>query len=147
MNNQEMFSDRIFCEYLNQRELKLDEDALESSNTLKFEITEGDYNIEEIMITEKTKAKDYPSFSFDLDNDLYQDITSGEKDLYLKLTFDDDTSDKEATIHIQEYSFDFNTDALSYERKITTYVDDGANTITIEPLESFQITNLKVYVK
>ena len=147
MNNQEMFSDRIFCEYLNQRELKLDEDALESSNTLKFEITEGDYNIEEIMITEKTKAKDYPSFSFDLDNDLYQDITSGEKDLYLKLTFDDDTSDKEATIHIQEYSFDFNTDALSYERKITTYVDDGANTITIEPLESFQITNLKVYVE
>jgi len=146
MNNREMFSDRIFCEYLNKRELSLDEDYIATSNTLKFEITEGDYNIEEIQITEKTRAQDYPSFSFDLDNDLYQEIASGEKDIYLKLTFDDDTSDKEATIYVQDYSFDFNTDASSYERKISTYVDDGANTITIEPLESFKITNLKVYV-
>src|SRR3989339_941314 len=144
MNNREMFSDRIFCEYLNKRELSLDEDYIATSNTLKFEITEGDYNIEEIQITEKTRAQDYPSFSFDLDNDLYQEIASGEKDIYLKLTFDDDTSDKEATIYVQDYSFDFNTDASSYERKISTYVDDGANTITIEPLESFKITNLKV---
>ena len=146
MNNREMFSDRIFCEYLNKRELSLDEDYIATSNTLKFEITEGDYNIEEIQITEKTRAQDYPSFSFDLDNDLYQEIASGEKDIYLKLTFDDDTSDKEATIYVQDYSFDFNTDASSYERKISTYVDDGANTITIESLESFKITNLKVYV-
>ena len=146
MNNREMFSDRIFCEYLNKRELSLEEDYIAISNTLKFEITEGDYNIEEIQITEKTRAQDYPSFSFDLDNDLYQEIASGEKDIYLKLTFDDDTSDKEATIYVQDYSFDFNTDASSYERKISTYVDDGANTITIEPLESFKITNLKVYV-
>ena len=146
MNNREMFSDRIFCEYLNKRELSLEEDYIATSNTLKFEITEGDYNIEEIQITEKTRAQDYPSFSFDLDNDLYQEIASGEKDIYLKLTFDDDTSDKEATIYVQDYSFDFNTDASSYERKISTYVDDGANTITIEPLESFKITNLKVYV-
>ena len=146
MNNREMFSDRIFCEYLNKRELSLDEDYIATSNTLKFEITEGDYNIEEIQITEKTRAQDYPSFSFDLDNDLYQEIASGEKDIYLKLTFDYDTSDKEATIYVQDYSFDFNTDASSYERKISTYVDDGANTITIEPLESFKITNLKVYV-
>ena len=144
MNNREMFSDRIFCEYLNKRELSLEEDYIAISNTLKFEITEGDYNIEEIQITEKTRAQDYPSFSFDLDNDLYQEIASGEKDIYLKLTFDDDTSDKEATIYVQDYSFDFNTDASSYERKISTYVDDGANTITIEPLESFKITNLKV---
>lgn len=146
MNNREMFSDRIFCEYLNKRELSLEEDYIAISNTLKFEITEGDYNIEEIQITEKTRAQDYPSFSFDLDNDLYQEIASGEKDIYLKLTFDDDTSDKEATIYVQDYSFDFNTDASSYERKISTYVDDGANTITIESLESFKITNLKVYV-
>ncbi len=147
MNNREMFSDKVFCEYLTQRELSLDEDYLSESNTLKFEITEGDYNIEEISISEKTSAKDYPSFSFDLDNDLYQEISSGSKDIYLKLTFGDDTSDKESTIYVQEYSFDINTDASGYERKITAYVDDGANTITIEPLETFEITNLKVYVE
>ncbi|MBS3162351.1 hypothetical protein J4467_00320 [Candidatus Woesearchaeota archaeon] len=146
LNNREVFSDTIFCEYLNKRELLLDDNYLATSNTLKFEITKGDYNLEEIQITEKTRAQDYPSFSFDLDNDMYQEIASGDKDIYLKLTFDDDTTDKEATVYVQDYSFDFNTDAMSYERKISSYVDDGANTITIEPLESFKISNLKVYV-
>ena len=146
LNSREVFSDQIFCDYLNERELSLDEDYLGTSNSLSFEITEGDYNIEEVVVEVTTKSKEFPSFSFDIDSDLYEEVSSGEKDVYLKLSFSDDTSDKEASILVQEHSFSINTESDEYEKKISSYVDNGANTVTIEPETNFEIDNLKVYV-
>src|SRR3989344_869084 len=137
----------ILTIYLNERELSLDEDYLQTSNTLKFEVTEGDYNIEELDVSIKSKKKDYPSFTFDLDSDLYNEIIAGEKDVYLKMSFADAISEKSGSILVQEYSFNFDTESDSYEKKISTYIDDGANTITLEPTADFEIDNLKVYVK
>ena len=147
LNSQEVFSDQIFCEYLNERELSLDTDYLKTSNSLKFEITKGDYNIEEGEVAIKTRTRDYPSFTFDIDSDLYNEISSGSKDVYLKMTFDDANDQKQGTILIQEYSFSFNTEDNTYEKKITDYIDDGANTITLEPSTDFTVDNLKVYVE
>ena len=147
LNSREVFSDQIFCEYLNERELSLDTDYLKTTNTLKFEITDGDYNIEEAEVAIKSKTKDYPSFTFDIDSDLYDQINSGTKDLYLKMTFDDASSEKQGTVLIQEYSFSFNTEDDSYEKKISNYIDDGSNTITLQPTTDFTIDNLKVYVE
>lgn len=147
LNSHEVFSDQVFCNYLNQRELSLDTDYLKTSNSLTFDITEGDYNIEEAQVEIKSKTKDYPSFSFDIDSDLYSEISSGQKDVYLQMTFDDSSSQKEGTILVQQYSFDFNTEDGSYEKKISSYVDDGSNTITLEPASDFTIDNLKVYIE
>ncbi len=147
LNSREVFSDKIFCSYLNERELALDEDYLQTSNTLKFEINDGDYNIEELEVAVKSKSRDYPSFSFDVESDLYQEISSGEKNLYLKMSFSDAESEKSGTVLVQEYSFNFDTESDSYEKKISSYVDDGANTITLQPTADFEIDNLKVYVK
>ena len=61
------------------------------------------------------------------------------------MSFGDDTTDKEATILINEYDFKINTEDGSYEKKITSMVDNGANTVTIEADTSFEIDNLKVY--
>ncbi|MBL7051618.1 MAG: hypothetical protein ISS01_00855 [Nanoarchaeota archaeon] len=145
LNNREVFSDQIFCDYLNERELGLDEDYLQNTNTLRFEVTEGDYNIEEIDVSVSSRSTEYPSYSFDIDSDLYEDILSGDKEVYLKLSFGDDTTDKEATILINEYDFKINTEDGSYEKKITSMIDNGANTVTLEADTSFEIDNLKVY--
>ncbi len=146
LNAYEVFSDRIFCQYLNERELSLDEDYLQTSNTLQFEITEGDYNVEEAEVAITSRTKDYPSFTFDIDSDIYEAISTGGKDVYLKMTFSDSTSDKSGTIFIQEYSFNFDTEDETYEKKITSYIDDGANSITLQASEDFEIDNLKIYV-
>ena len=146
LNSHEMFSDQVFCAYLNERELSLDTDYLRTSNTIHFEITQGDYNIEEAQIEITSKTKDYPSFSFEIDSDLYSQISSGSKDVYLKMTFDDSSSSKEGTILIQDYSFAFHTEDGDYEKKISSYVDDGANTITLQAGSDFTVDNLKVYV-
>ncbi len=147
LNSHEVFSDQIFCEYLNERELGLDEDYLRTSNTIKFEITQGDYNVEELSVEIKTKTSDYPSFTFNIDSDLYQEIYIGDKDVYLKMTFSDSDTLKEGTIYVQEYSFGLSTENGDYEKKISSYIDDGANTITLQATTDFEIDNLKVYVK
>lgn len=147
LNSREVFSDQIFCEYLTERELSLNPDYLQRTNTLKFEITEGDYNIEELQANIKTKTKTYPSFSFDIDNDLADAAASGEKAVLLKLTFDDDSTEKKGSIVVQDYSFSFKTSDSSYEKDISDYIDDGANTITIKPETTFTIDNVKVYEK
>ncbi len=147
MNDQELFSDMIFCKYLQERELVLDEDYLRTSNTLKFEINKGDYNIEEIEVVVKTKTRDYPTVSFDVDSDLYSQIISGEKEVYLKLSFGDDSSNKQGEVLVQEYSFSFDTYEGTYEKEISEYIENGVNTLTIEPENNMNIENLKVYVK
>lgn len=146
LNNREVFSDQIFCEYLDERKLELREDYLGSLNTLKFEVTEGDYNIEEATVALKTKNRDFPKFSFDIDPDLYEEILSGEKEVYLKLSFGDETLEKKSTVTVQEFSFGFDTESGSYEKKITAYLDEGVNTISVQPENNFEIDNLKVYV-
>ncbi len=113
LNSREVFSDQIFCEYLNERELSLTTSYIGSSNTLTFDITEGDYNIEEASV---------------------------------EISFADTTSDKEATVTVQEFSFNFDTESGSYEKDITAYVDNGANSLTVEPSTSFEVDNIKVYV-
>ena len=146
LNNREVFSDQIFCEYLNERELSLNEDYLGSTNTLTFEVSEGDYNIEEIDVEITSRSQDYPSFSFDVSSDLYESVSNGEKEVYFELTFADVSSQKAGTVIVQEYSFAFDTEDGSYEKEISAYVDNGANTITLQPDTSFAIDNLKVYV-
>ena len=130
---------------MNERELGLDVDYLQTTNTLRFDITEGDYNIEEVELEISKSSSKYPSYSFDIDSDTYEDITSGEKEVYLKLSFSDDTSEKIMTVRVQENGFGVNTEDDSYEKVITSLLDNGANTITLEPDATFEIENLKVY--
>jgi hypothetical protein len=145
LNNREAFSDRVFCEYLNERELGLNEDYLQSTNTLKFEISTGDYNIEEAQVELKTSSKTYPSYTFDVSSSLYDNIQSGEKEVFLKFTFSDETSDKISEVLVNEHEFSFDTEDGGYEKEITSMIDNGANTVTLQPETTFEIDNIKVY--
>lgn len=147
LNEKEIFGDEVFCEYLEKRELALDKDDLKTSNTLRFEIDKGDYNIDEIEVELSMKNKDYPSYSFEIDSDDYDDIASGEKEVYLSMDFGDDSSHKEATIYAQENSFKIDTYNNEYEKEISSYVDDGANIIKIQPSRTFDIQNLKIEIR
>jgi hypothetical protein len=145
LNNREVFADRVFCEYLTQRELALNDDYLQKTNTLRFEISEGDYNIEEVEIEVKTKSEDFPTFNFDVSTELYDLVESGEKEVIMKLSFSDETSEKAAEVLVQEFSFAFDTENNDYQKDISSMLDNGANSITIKPETSFEIDNIKVF--
>ncbi|MFH1972924.1 MAG: hypothetical protein ABIJ18_05615 [archaeon] len=144
LNGKEEFSDDLFCEYLDKRTLVLDDDQLETVNNLRFVIDNGDYNIDEIEIESLLDAKDYPTYSFEVDTDDYDDISSGDKEVILELAFGDSSSRKEATIFVQEHSFKIDTYDTDYSKDITSYIDNGANSIKIQPSNTFEVDNLKV---
>jgi len=147
LNGKEVFSDDLFCEYLDKRELVLDDDQLETVNNLRFTIDQGDYNIDEIEIESLLDAKDYPTYTFEVDTDDYDEISSGAKEVIFELAFGDSSSRKEATILVQEHSFNIDTYDTDYSKDITSYIDDGANVIKIKPSNSFEIDNLKVVLE
>jgi len=147
LNSKQVFNDQVFCEYLDERELALDVDDLSGYNTLTFEIDDGDYNIEEIEIEFETKGSNYPTYSFDIDSDLYDQIEAGEKEVYLELSFGDDSSEKKATIYVQDYNFAFDTNDDEYEKKISSYVDSGVNVVKIVPTRDIDVDVLKVYFR
>ena len=144
LNNREVFRDDVFCEYLEERRFVFDEEDLRTTNTLDFKIDKGDYNIEEIEVEMLMDTRDYPTYSFDVDSDDYDEIVSGEKEVFLEMNFGDDSSHKAAVILVQEESFNIDTYGMDYEKEISSYVDNGANTIKIEPSVTFDIDNLKV---
>ena len=145
LNNRQVFNDQVFCEYLDERELGLDISDLSSYNTLRFEIDDGDYNIEEIEIAFEMKNSAFPTYSFDIDSDLYDQIETGEKEVYLELSFGDDSSEKKASVYVQDYSFTFDTNDDEYQKKISSYVDSGVNVIKIVPTHDMEVEVLKVY--
>ena len=145
LNNRQVFNDNVFCEYLDGRELGLSISDLSSYNTLRFEIDDGDYNIEEIEIEFETKGSNYPTYSFDIDSDLYDQIETGEKEIYLELSFSDDSSEKKASVYVQDYSFTFDTNDDEYQKKISSYVDSGVNVIKVVPTRDIDVDVLKVY--
>lgn len=145
LNGREVFSDRVFCSYRTKRSLSLDPSSLSSTNTLLFEITEGDYHLDQLNVQLTRKERAYPSYQFELDEELYNSLALGEKDLVLKLSFADVAS-HETLVLINEYSFRVDTSATSYEKDISNFVSQGSNVITLQPENSFELDNLKVSV-
>jgi hypothetical protein len=143
LNSREIFGDRVFCEYLNERELSLDTDLLQTTNVLRFEITEGDYNIEQVEVEVDSKSENFPTYSFEVTSSLYDEVQAGTKDIFLILSFSDSTSDKKADVFVQEFAFAFDTQNDEYEKDISSYIDNGANTVTIKPKSTFEIDNIK----
>jgi hypothetical protein len=88
----------------------------------------------------------YPAFTFDVDPSLYDDVLDGQKDVYLKLTFGDDVSEKKGVIYVNEYSYEFDTSGSTTEKKISAYIKEGLNKVTLQGENTFDASNLKVYV-
>jgi len=147
LNNYNVFKDRVFCSYLEQRELTLNKNYFVGDiNTLRFTIDEGNFNIEEIEVELELQESSYPTYSFDIDTETYTEILSGEKEVNIAFSFEE-SGTKKASVSVQESEFSFDTSASSYTKVITSMIDNGANTIKIVPKADFKIKSLLVYVE
>ncbi|MEA3379207.1 MAG: hypothetical protein U9Q69_06275 [Nanoarchaeota archaeon] len=145
LNNDNLFNDDIFCNYLEKRTLPLPIESInkDGNNILIMEIDKGDINIDEIQVKSELSKSIYPTYIFDIGSDLWKKINDGTK-IFLKLNMEEDTR-KRAKIIIQENTFYLNSYSETYEKDITNLLDNGANVIQIIPQNNFKIVNLKVY--
>lgn len=146
LNNHEVFSDPVFCNYWDERELILDSQYLTTRNELRFIINKGDYNLDEVEIEIFLKDSDYPTFGFEIDDEIWDEILDGAE-IELQMTFENAENLKKGSIVVQEETFNFNTLAEEYNKEITSMVDNGYNLIKIQPENNFELVNLKVVVK
>jgi len=147
VNKKQVLDDSIFCEYPDRREIPIPKDAIRSgSNEVTFEIDKGDYNIDKATIEVHLSKSSYPSYVFDVNSALYSALTSEAKKLMIRFEFKSEGR-KKAAISIQGNEFSIDTYSGSYEKDITSMIDNGANYIKIIPKSDFEISNFKIYVK
>ena len=147
VNERMVYSDTIFCQYANKREIPLDASyfRINGANDVEFMIDKGDYNLDQVKITSTMKTKGYPKYTFEVGTDLWEDIVTGKKKAYIKFLFNE--GGKKANIRVQEDQFNIDTRSTIYTKDITSSLDNGANHVTIIPLNAFEIKSMKIFVE
>ena len=145
LNNRQVYRDLVFCQYQDEREIPLSKDlfSLTGTNTLMFEIDKGDYSIDPLKLIVELARSSYPTYSFEVDSDLWKRINDNDAKVMLRLNLGEGR--KKAVFLIQGETVSMDTSAAIYERDITSLVENGANSIKVMPDMNFDITSLKVY--
>jgi hypothetical protein len=138
LNNHLVFSKLIAC-MSEEYNIELDEEDFESGvNELRFSVTGGDYLISGIEITNEVEGRVYPSYTFYVRNEVYEDAA----DYYLMLEMFGNR--KRADIIVNDETIRLNTDTTFAEFDISRMVKKGNNFVEIRPDTDFSIDELKV---
>lgn len=144
LNNREIFSAIPECDdnYIQPISTSLLE---EGENYMTFQTTKGTYTIESIKISVAYKEEQGWRYSFYLDEDEYDSIVSGENDIELKIEFREN-DEKRGAFRINDHGdeFDLDEDEDYYDYDISRWVDEGSNTVVIEPDTRLNIDYLRI---
>lgn len=73
---------------------------------------------------------------------------SSDYDAYIVLWFVDDKERKSGNVYVNGHKFSFNTQKISYEKKISGFVEAGINSVKIEPdISSIEIRKLMIELR
>ncbi len=144
LNNREIFSAIPECNdhYVQPISTSLLE---EGENYMTFQTTKGTYTIESIEISVAYKEEQGWRYSFYLDEEEYDRIISGEDDIELKIEFRENY-EKRGAFRINDHGdeFDLDEDEDYYDYDISRWVDEGSNTLVIEPDTRLNIDYLRI---
>ena len=133
------------CESENRIDL-FQEDLRPGKNTLKWEISEGTYRLEQMNI--RTFVKPVTGFSdfFFIEEDVYDAIVEGKRDAIIEIQFVDDAKTKKARLNINGRMDILDQKEAKYFRDISPIVRDGNNFIEILPYADLEIISVEVRV-
>lgn len=144
LNNREIFSAIPECNdnYIQPISTSMLE---EGDNYMIFKTTKGTYTIEGISIALAYKDAQRWRYSFYLDKEEYDSIVSEENDVKLKIDFREN-NEKRGAFKINGHGdeFDLDEDEHYYEYDISRWVDEGSNTVIIEPDTRLNMGYLRV---
>lgn len=145
VNDQSIFSGLVRC--VNTRQtMDVDEDVLVTGkNTVRFLLEEGDFSFNEITIETESREAAFPTYSFIIDEDHVKDLAAGKK-LMLQMTFGDARMAKTARVFIGEKNFIMQTDASTFAKDVSSFVQEGTNFVRVVPSNTFDIVSLKLVV-
>ncbi|MBT3690837.1 hypothetical protein HOG16_01175 [Candidatus Woesearchaeota archaeon] len=138
LNNHLIFSKLVPC-MSEEHTIELDEEDFKSGvNELKFSVSGGDYLISDIEIRNEVEGRVYPSYSFYIRNNVYDEA----EDYYLNLEMFGDR--KRAEIIVNDDTIDLNTGNTFAQFDIGRMIRKGNNFVEVRPDSEFSIDELKI---
>lgn len=142
INNREIFSAMPECNDFYKQPIPIGL-LEEGDNFVIFKTTRGTYTITNIKTEIGYKEAERWRFHFDVDEDDFEDIEDGDKDIKLKIRFDDDENNR-ADFKINGHKDNFDEDDEYFEQDISRWIDEGSNTLVIEPKTEFDIDYIRI---
>jgi len=146
LNNHEIYSAVPDCNVANPSIQISPQYILSGENLLVFKTEKGNYLIDQISIKAKLKESTNPTYFFNIEEDVYNDIINNSTKINLTMEFVDDLEKKEAKIVINGYETGINQYERIYTKRINAYVRKGNNAVEIIPKTTLKILELKVFL-
>ncbi|MFC1768178.1 hypothetical protein ACFLZX_00300 [Nanoarchaeota archaeon] len=146
LNRRQLFSGIPDCGALNKIEFSpglIDR----GENTLEFTTTEGTYLIDSVMVKTELAEEVYPIYYFEVNETLFEEVDNRTREAYIRLRFVDDDEVKRLDLNINDHLTNVDQDEPDYERRITTWIEEGNNYVEIRPKTRLNIVDLKVVLE
>lgn len=146
LNNNRIFSSVPDCGMLRPLEVS-PHLLLSGENSLVFSTDKGAYLIDNIVVKSELKEMLYPTYYFEVNETVYDEIVDGDMDVLLYFEFVSDVEQKKAEIWVNSHQRGIDTRDREYELNINSLVKQGNNVIEIKPKATLDVVNLRVYTK
>ena len=142
LNDKEVYSGELFC-VATEENIDLPVTYLEEENKLAFVIEDGDFTFSSIDVKAETAEGSFATNHFKLSSSQFDSVTSGDKDIYLDMTFTKKKA-KKATLLINNHQINIDTEDPTYTLNIDEYVVSGTNILKIVPISRINIVAMTV---
>ncbi|MFA5141493.1 MAG: hypothetical protein WC471_00810 [Candidatus Woesearchaeota archaeon] len=146
INGNQVFRGTPQCGYSNRFELS-PEQLQSGENNVEFDIAGGSYTITQLKINTELKAKKNTIYHFEISDKQYVNITDRDYDVYVSLKFPLDYERREGKLYINSDIKSYDTSDSIFQYKITDFVREGFNSVRIVPEASYEIDEIKVWLK
>jgi hypothetical protein len=117
------------------------------ANTVTLLTEKGSYTIEQIRVFGNLKDSHSVTRFFEVTDNRFDRIQKGTDDAYLVLEFIDNNENKDAELNINGHLTRLDTRDRVYRRRISSFIEEGNNFVTISPRSTLYINTLAVEVE
>ena len=143
INNHEIYSSVPDCGVLRPLEFS-PHYLLNGENVLLFTTDRGAYLVDNINLKSELKEVTFPTFYFTLDQETFDALLSGSRNVVMHLEFSNDVDMKKAEVFINGHLRGFDTREVSFSLVLNPFVRKGNNVIEIKPKTTLDIVNIRV---
>tara|TARA_Y100000310_G_C20624576_1_gene785126 strand:- start:145 stop:1494 length:1350 start_codon:yes stop_codon:yes gene_type:complete len=143
VNNRNVFSSVPLCDDVYN--LNIAPNILnKGANSVSFTTEKGTYTIEQIRVFGDLKDSKSITRFFEITDNRFDRIQNGNDEVFLVLEFVDDNEDKDAELNVNGHLTRLDTRDRVYRRRITSFIEEGNNFVTISPRSTLYITTMAV---
>ena len=144
INEQELYSGVPTCEFPVKIEISPGR-ILSGENKLKFQSDNGKMDIDQLKFTSQLKELVYPTYYFNVDEDLYKSVQNNSIDINMTVTFVKTTDFQDIEVELNGRQFSIDNKKRIYTQNIDNYLREENNAITLRPLDgAVEIVEVKV---